>query len=727
VLFIALSANLAPWGLPPACAQQDASTDCPCGPDLTDSFAGDEEGEGLLANVDNSIAVRNAMDFWLQARGPIAEVHIVTGNTFVCGTAFLVNDRCLLTCAHVVAGEAVTDVKLWFKYEDDVPPFQRLGGCEKEPCDQCLKPDEWSITAAHIISPREALDIAVLEAKPRENGGQSVFPGQVHGHVRTRTRGPERDERVHHIHHPDGRCKECAGDAAAIVSEVNDQSCVDSHPNSDRTAWFRHWADGEKGSSGCPVFDDLGVVIGMSTGGNASGSHCAVKIQRIERAVQDFINQPNSPLKACPFDHFESTAAYAIVDLGTLGGPESSAVAINRYGHVAGSAKNAQGAYRAFRYTGCALTELPTLGGHFSEALGMNDAGTVVGGAATAAGVRQAFLFVDRNENNQPDKGEMINLGTLGGSDSDALDVDQNGLYIVGWSDSPQGSPRACAWWVDGEHVRRIDMGTLRADTKEGHSAAGAIISRPFLSVGWADTEPGPKHACAWEDIAPRRTQDLGTLPGATESMARDVIATTTGKWPRVVGYSTLRGEPGRTHAVLWRHDEDNKAWTIRDLGTLRPNNAGNSDAHAINRTNRIVGWSDVDGGGRHAFLHDGIAMHDLNALVPAGSGWVLEEARGINERGQIVGFGRKDKAFRAFLLVPARAAPGAGAPDGIAGDLDGDGELTVADLELLRECYTGPDVQYSSDACAAADLDRDGDVDLDDFELFWMSLETPE
>jgi probable HAF family extracellular repeat protein len=47
--------------------------------------------------------------------------------------------------------------------------------------------------------------------------------------------------------------------------------------------------------------------------------------------------------------------------------------------------------------------------------------------------------------------------------------------------------------------------------------------------------------------------------------------------------------------------------------------------------------------------------MFDLNDLVPAGSGFVLEEATGINDSGEIVGTGTIGGATHAFLLVPAR------------------------------------------------------------------------
>jgi len=45
--------------------------------------------------------------------------------------------------------------------------------------------------------------------------------------------------------------------------------------------------------------------------------------------------------------------------------------------------------------------------------------------------------------------------------------------------------------------------------------------------------------------------------------------------------------------------------------------------------------------------------MKDLNKLIPTGSGWVLQQAFGINNAGQIVGTGTHNGQSRGFLLSP--------------------------------------------------------------------------
>lgn len=59
-------------------------------------------------------------------------------------------------------------------------------------------------------------------------------------------------------------------------------------------------------------------------------------------------------------------------------------------------------------------------------------------------------------------------------------------------------------------------------------------------------------------------------------------------------------------------------------------------------------------GGG---YLYSNGECHDLNNLIPAGSGWELQYASGINDVGQIVGYGTYSGLTRAFLLTPVYKA----------------------------------------------------------------------
>lgn len=55
------------------------------------------------------------------------------------------------------------------------------------------------------------------------------------------------------------------------------------------------------------------------------------------------------------------------------------------------------------------------------------------------------------------------------------------------------------------------------------------------------------------------------------------------------------------------------------------------------------------------AFVFTNGVMRELNNLVPANTGWVLNGATDINDAGQIVGNGKHNGQDRAFLLTPTQ------------------------------------------------------------------------
>jgi probable HAF family extracellular repeat protein len=88
------------------------------------------------------------------------------------------------------------------------------------------------------------------------------------------------------------------------------------------------------------------------------------------------------------------------------------------------------------------------------------------------------------------------------------------------------------------------------------------------------------------------------------------------------------------------------------DLGTL----GGNlSVGIGIDNFGQVVGFSNLLPGyvSYHAFLHSGRAMHDLNHLIPASSGWEVSAAIGINSKGQIAANGVRNGSGGALLLTP--------------------------------------------------------------------------
>ena len=138
------------------------------------------------------------------------------------------------------------------------------------------------------------------------------------------------------------------------------------------------------------------------------------------------------------------------------------------------------------------------------------------------------------------------------------------------------------------------------------------------------------------------KVQDLGTLGGTADSEANAI--NDAGK---VVGFSNTSS--GETHAFLYSGGQ------MIDLGTIGGTFSFASD---INNSDEVVGQSGTrPNNDSHAFLYSDGVMRDLNDLIPKNSSWELRNARAINDKGYIVGYGTKgdQEERRALLLVPSQ------------------------------------------------------------------------
>lgn len=89
----------------------------------------------------------------------------------------------------------------------------------------------------------------------------------------------------------------------------------------------------------------------------------------------------------------------------------------------------------------------------------------------------------------------------------------------------------------------------------------------------------------------------------------------------------------------------------VTDLGVLP--GGTNSYALAVNNSVSVIGVSSKADAPEHAFIWKAGTMRDLNSLHSGNTKWILRQARGINDQGQILGLGELDGRDRAFLLVP--------------------------------------------------------------------------
>jgi probable HAF family extracellular repeat protein len=205
-----------------------------------------------------------------------------------------------------------------------------------------------------------------------------------------------------------------------------------------------------------------------------------------------------------------------IVDLKPLTGVNTSANDINENGEITGGGDTGFGDFHAYLLSEGTSFDLGTLGGNESEALAVNRRGQVAGHSRIAgAVVKHAFLI--------PDPGRMLDLSSLGGAGTTSIahDVNDEGA-VVGLAETSTRQPHAFLW-TPADGMR--DLGTLGA----APSIALGINNR-------AEVVGGSGHAFLWTDKAgmvdlgtlggrtscANDVNDLGCIVGVSQTGATD-------------------------------------------------------------------------------------------------------------------------------------------------------------------------------------------------------------
>jgi probable HAF family extracellular repeat protein len=335
-------------------------------------------------------------------------------------------------------------------------------------------------------------------------------------------------------------------------------------------------------------------------------------------------------------------------DLGALGSHpadnSSYTNAINARGHAAGLSNNGAidpllgtAETEAVLWRHGTITGLGTLGGHESQAFALNDRDQVVGIASNT--VPDAFSMLGWTAQSRAfiwQRGRMRDLGTLGGPDSFAQLVNDAGQvagvsYTSAVPDPVTGQPPIDAFlWTDG---KMRDLGSLGGsvpifDGVNGINDRGTIVGQSDLAGDQI------AHPFLWNGS---RMLDLGTLGGD------NARATAINHRGDIVGTSDLAD--GTHLGFLWSHGQ------MRALPPVGGALCGN--ANDINARGQAVGNVTTCGTVLAAVLWaHGVAV-DLNTLV-APSTLHMASAQSINDAGDILGEGQlPDGSTHNFLLIP--------------------------------------------------------------------------
>jgi probable HAF family extracellular repeat protein len=356
---------------------------------------------------------------------------------------------------------------------------------------------------------------------------------------------------------------------------------------------------------------------------------------------------------------------YTVTDLGPL-----VPRAINTWGQVVGEVNNKAAIWTSFGgRKSLGLLE----GGTFSNATAINDLGVVVGnanapatltgedGSESCAELGQPFIWTSVTGMQGLGVSAPLQHLVIEGCRiySYANDINIYGT-VVGGNRDIETYKFGFLWTSSsGFSTLETDFQTAANGINNVGQEVVGQTSGLFLSEF--------SHAALWVNGA---MTDLGTLGGDSSNFFFCSGANDINDQDQIVGWSSLASASSSciedytespVHAFLL-----NAEGTMQDLGAL-PGDAS-SVANKVNFFGVIIGSSgntvvfkDQVGGevlqviGRPFIWSKAGGMQNLNALIPAHSGWVLETANGINIWGQIVGRGTLNGSpeLHGFLLTP--------------------------------------------------------------------------
>jgi probable HAF family extracellular repeat protein len=344
-----------------------------------------------------------------------------------------------------------------------------------------------------------------------------------------------------------------------------------------------------------------------------------------------------------------------LTDLGALPGANncSEPTWMNAKGEIVGLSENGEvdpllgfNQSRAVRWKDGQIEDLGSFGGNQNAAFAINDHGQITGNSQNT--IPDPFCFLGETLRGFLwEKGKMRDLGTLGTGNCVFPGFINERGQIAGDADTTStpnpltGVPTHDPFlWENGT---MLDLGTLggAAGFVSGTGGSGGLNNRgQVIGVSSVASSPG---ACLTEG-------DPNCHPFLWDKGKLIDLNTST-----IAGAADFSSTGGSTFdAYLWRNG------VATDLGTL----GGDcfSAAFAINSQAQAVGVTYLcDGSFSRAFLWENGAIVDLNTLIPGGSALQLVLPTDVNDHSEIAGTGvppgvPPDNVFtqgHGFLLIP--------------------------------------------------------------------------
>ena len=317
------------------------------------------------------------------------------------------------------------------------------------------------------------------------------------------------------------------------------------------------------------------------------------------------------------------------------------------------------------------IQDLGALDGGSSAAYGINNKGQVCGSSTLTDSlgntrVHPVIFF----------KGSVQDLGSLvtkptANDVGYANSINDNG-DVVGDATADTGSK---AFLYSNGVLQSLAHATERAINNKGERAGGTLPAYLYSNGVYIDigTLPGGAFSEAYginnlgqvvgssatRSVAPANPSAFLYQKGVMQDIGKDTgLYFTEAHGITDNGYVAGGGEMVEDsiftfRAFLWQNGHS------QTLGTL---GGKTSLAFAVNKYAVVVGESDVNYNLTDPFVWQNGRMRDLFA----GSAWISGKATGINDSGQIVGYGYHNGITRAFLATPYYSVSGTVALDGV-------------------------------------------------------------
>lgn len=279
------------------------------------------------------------------------------------------------------------------------------------------------------------------------------------------------------------------------------------------------------------------------------------------------------------------------------------AVGINRFGDSVGSFYDPGQAGHGFAYRdGTGFADLGVLPGGIGYVTGINDAGQIAAFSTIDPGRTHALRYT-------PGVG-FVDLGTGPGRQAETTGINNSG-QVTGFYEMNDGSEHAFLYTA-GRGMQ--DLGVL-----SGQNSGGRGIN----DLGWVTGTSGNRAFIYQDGVG---MVDIGPGSGWAINNA-----------------GVVAGEGVGERAAIFLNGQ------IQLLGFA-------GSARGLNNNNTAVGFMD-HGTSLSAFVwSEQEGVQDLNSLVDPQSGWYLAAALGINDAGQIVGWGYNSE--RGTVQTPFRLDP---------------------------------------------------------------------